>query len=31
LRGAAELLVKAAAGLPAPLQANVDVNPMSML
>jgi primosomal protein N' (replication factor Y) len=31
LRGAAEALVKAAAGLPAPLQASVDVNPMSML
>jgi primosomal protein N' (replication factor Y) len=31
LRGAAETLVKATAGLAPPLQANVDVNPMSML
>jgi hypothetical protein len=31
LRAAAEALVKATAGLPAPLQASVDVNPMSML
>ena len=31
LRGAAETLVKATAGLASPLQANVDVNPMSML
>jgi primosomal protein N' (replication factor Y) len=31
LRGAAETLVKATAGLASPLHANVDVNPMSML
>jgi primosomal protein N' (replication factor Y) len=31
LRGAAETLVKATAGLGAPLQASVDVNPVSML
>jgi primosomal protein N' (replication factor Y) len=31
LRAAAETLVKAAAGLAAPLQASVDVNPVSML
>jgi len=31
LRGAAETLVKATAGFVSPLQANVDVNPMSML
>jgi primosomal protein N' (replication factor Y) len=31
LRGAAETLVKATAGLASPLQASVDVNPMSML
>jgi primosomal protein N' (replication factor Y) len=31
LRGAAETLAKATAGLAAPLQASVDVNPMSML
>jgi primosomal protein N' (replication factor Y) len=31
LRGAAETLVKATAGLASPLQANVDFNPMSML
>jgi primosomal protein N' (replication factor Y) len=31
LRGAAETLVKATAGVASPLQANVDVNPVSML
>jgi primosomal protein N' (replication factor Y) len=31
LRGAAETLVKATTGLASPLQANVDVNPLSML
>jgi len=31
LRGATETLVKATAGLASPLQASVDVNPMSML
>jgi len=31
LRAAAETLVKATAGLAAPLQASVDVNPVSML
>jgi primosomal protein N' (replication factor Y) len=31
LRGAAEALVKATAALTSPLQANVDVNPVSML
>ena len=31
LRGAAETLVKATAGLSSPLQGNVDVNPLSML
>jgi primosomal protein N' (replication factor Y) len=31
LRGAAETLVKATSALASPLQANVDVNPMSML
>jgi primosomal protein N' (replication factor Y) len=31
LRGAAETLVKSTAGLSAPLQASVDVNPVSML
>jgi primosomal protein N' (replication factor Y) len=31
LRGAAEMLVKATAGFVSPLQANVDVNPVSML
>jgi primosomal protein N' (replication factor Y) len=31
LRGAAEMLAKATAGLASPLQASVDVNPLSML